>query len=123
MKKKGALLATLLLGASMLFGCSGGDKTATEPEKEGGKEQGTIKIGALFDITGATGDVGTPYAEGEKAYIEYIISKFGVNGYNIELVGQDYAYKIPEAQKLYQKYKASDKVSAILGWGTADTEA
>ncbi|MGJ7035817.1 ABC transporter substrate-binding protein [Anoxybacillus eryuanensis] len=123
MKKKGVLLATLLLGASMLFGCSGGDKTATEPAKETGKEQGTIKIGALFDITGATGDVGTPYAEGEKAYIEYINSKGGVNGYKIELVGQDYAYKIPEAQKLYQKYKSSDKVSAILGWGTADTEA
>jgi branched-chain amino acid transport system substrate-binding protein len=67
--------------------------------------------------------VGAPYAEGEKAYFEYISSKGGVNGYKLELVGQDYAYKIPEAQKLYQKFKSKDKVAAILGWGTGDTEA
>ncbi|OZM56196.1 ABC transporter substrate-binding protein [Lottiidibacillus patelloidae] len=83
----------------------------------------TIKIGGLYDITGPTGDVGTPYAEGEKAYIEYLNSKGGIDGKQIELIGQDYAYSIPEAQQLYQKYKSKDKVSAILGWGTGDTEA
>ncbi len=76
-EEKGVLLATWLLGASMLFGCSGGDKTATEPAKEGEKEQGTIKIGALFDITGATGDVGTPYAEGEKRILNTLTQKVG----------------------------------------------
>jgi branched-chain amino acid transport system substrate-binding protein len=83
----------------------------------------TIRIGGLYDITGPTGDVGTPYAEGEKAYIEYLNSKGGIDGKQIELIGQDYAYKIPQAQQLYQKYKSKDKVSAILGWGTGDTEA
>ncbi|GGJ67755.1 branched-chain amino acid transport system substrate-binding protein [Anoxybacillus voinovskiensis] len=122
MKKRNALLAALLLAAGTLFGCSGGEKPAST-EGTTKTDKGTIKIGGLFDITGATGDVGTPYAEGEKAYIEYINSKGGVNGYKIELVGQDYAYKIPEAQKLYQKFKSSDKVAAILGWGTGDTEA
>jgi branched-chain amino acid transport system substrate-binding protein len=113
------LLTPLLavgLAAGLLAGCSGGDKVA-------GEEKQTIKIGGLFDLTGGTGDVGTPYAEGEKAYFEYIGSKGKVNGYKLELVGEDYAYKIPEAQKLYQKYKSKDKVAAVLGWGTGDTEA
>jgi branched-chain amino acid transport system substrate-binding protein len=106
----------MLLVFGVLAGCGGGEKAS-------GGENGTIKIGGLFDLTGGTGDVGTPYAEGEKAYFDYISSRGPVNGYNLELIGQDYAYKIPEAQKLYQKYKSKDKVAAILGWGTGDTEA
>lgn len=119
MKKKTvkSLLLTLAVATGMLAACSGGDQANTS------SKGGTIKIGGLFDITGATGDVGAPYAEGEKAYFEYINSKGTINGYKLELIGQDYAYKIPEAQKLYQKYKSKDKVAAILGWGTGDTEA
>ncbi|MEH6987708.1 ABC transporter substrate-binding protein [Cytobacillus firmus] len=117
MKKvwKGLLAATLMAG--MLAGCSGGSEEAS-----GDKKGGTVKIGGIFDLTGGTGDVGTPYAEGEKAFFESIAGE-EINGYKLELIGDDYAYKIPEAQKLYQKLKSKDKVSAILGWGTGDTEA
>jgi len=83
----------------------------------------TVVIGGLYDITGATGDVGTPYAEGEQAYFKYLKFKGGVEGLNIELNGKDYAYAIPEAQKIYQALRDKEKVSAILGWGTGDTEA
>jgi len=116
MKKFLSIILTLGLTLGVLVGCAGGEQASSSEGK-------TIKIGGLFDITGATGDVGTPYAEGEEAYIEYIMSKGPVNGYTIELIGEDYAYKIPEAQKLYQKFKSKDKVAAILGWGTGDTEA
>lgn len=130
----GLFVLMFVLGA--LAGCSGGEKTSKEPKKETTEApsgqateentsdvKGTIKIGGLFDLTGGTGDVGTPYAEGEKAYFDYLSKQGPVNGYTLELIGDDYAYKIPEAQKLYQKLKSSDKVSAILGWGTGDTEA
>ena len=83
----------------------------------------TVVIGGLYDITGATGDVGTPYAEGEQAYFKHLKNKGGVEGLNIELNGKDYAYAIPEAQKIYQALRDKEKVSAILGWGTGDTEA
>ncbi|MEH7226095.1 ABC transporter substrate-binding protein [Bacillus sp. JJ1566] len=116
MKKIGSIVFGLLLVIGVLAGCSGGDKSS-------GDENKTIKIGGLFDLTGGTGDVGTPYAKGEEAYFEYLSTQEPVNGYKLELIGDDYAYKIPEAQKLYQKLKSSDKVSAILGWGTGDTEA
>lgn len=113
-----------------LFGCgqgqpasqSGGQSPTVSGSSEG-SSGGTIKIGGLFDITGGTGDVGAPYAEGEKAYIEYVNSKGGVNGKTLELIGYDYAYKVPEAIKIYKKLVTDDKVVAVLGWGTGDTEA
>jgi branched-chain amino acid transport system substrate-binding protein len=82
-----------------------------------------IVIGHLMDITGGTGDVGKPYADGVKAYADYINSKGGINGKRVKLLSMDYAYKIPEALNLYKKFKDQDKVVAIQGWGSGDTEA
>ncbi|MBI5015936.1 MAG: ABC transporter substrate-binding protein [Deltaproteobacteria bacterium] len=82
-----------------------------------------IVIGNLADITGGTADVGKPYAEGVKAYTDYINGKGGINGKKIKLLQFDYAYKIPEALNLYKKFKDQDKVLAIQGWGSGDTEA
>ena len=39
------------------------------------------------------------------------------------MTGKDYAYEIPQAQKIYQELRDKEKVSAVLGWGTGDTEA
>lgn len=98
------------------------DKPATVPATADANAR-TVVIGGLYDITGGTGDVGTPYAEGEKAYYEYLASKGGVEGLNLVLTGKDYAYSIPEAQKIYQELRDKEKSAAILGWGTGDTEA
>jgi branched-chain amino acid transport system substrate-binding protein len=115
MKKIWSSFLVFVLVAGVLAACSG-------EEKSSGSGKGTIKIGGIFDLTGGTGDVGTPYAEGAEAYFDFIKDE-EINGYKLELIGDDYAYKIPEAQKMYQKLKSKDKVSAILGWGTGDTEA
>ncbi|WP_313800197.1 ABC transporter substrate-binding protein [Cytobacillus sp.] len=115
MKKIWASFLVMVLVIGVLAGCSGKEKSSAD-----GK--GTIKIGGIFDLTGGTGDVGTPYAEGAEAYFDFIKDE-KINGYKLELIGDDYAYKIPEAQKMYQKLKSKDKVSGILGWGTGDTEA
>jgi ABC-type branched-subunit amino acid transport system substrate-binding protein len=36
-----------------------------------------IKVGHLADLTGPTGDVGKPYAEGVQAYKDYVKFFFG----------------------------------------------
>ena len=137
MKKILSMLLLFVLAIGMLVGCSGGGEQANqtaptnsnEGDAKSGEEakteevKGTIKIGGLYDLTGGTGDVGTPYAEGEQAYFDYLAAQGSINGYKLELIGDDYAYKIPEATKLYQKLKSKDQVAAILGWGTGDTEA
>ncbi len=79
-----------------------------------------IKLGALFDLTGATSDVGWHYVDGIRDYIKYINEEQdGIgNGVEIKLVWTDYQYKIPQAISAYTKFVKRDKVVAILGWGT-----
>ncbi len=84
--------------------------------------QQTIKVGGLFDITGATGDVGAPYANAAREYIKYVNKHGGVNGKQIDLIDVDYAYKIPQAVSAYKEMTSKGAI-AILGWGTGDTEA
>src|SRR5690625_2430810 len=132
--KRKSLLTLLfgLLAALVLAACGGGDgggsDEPTSTDNDGTTDNGdgdvrTVKIGGIFDITGATGDVGTPYAEGGEAYFEYMAETNGFDGLNIELIGKDYAYEIPQAQTDYQAFRDRENVSAILGWGTGDTEA
>jgi branched-chain amino acid transport system substrate-binding protein len=85
----------------------------------------TLKVGALFDLTGPTSDVGVDYSKGVLDHVRYINEVLGgIRGrVKIDLVSADYGYRIPEALNLYRKYRDVDKVQAIVGWGTNDTEA
>ncbi|HET6946885.1 MAG TPA: ABC transporter substrate-binding protein [bacterium] len=85
----------------------------------------TIKVGALFDTTGPTSDVGVDYHKGVLDHVRYINEiEGGIRGrVKIDLVWSDYGYRIPDALSLYRKYRDVDKVNAIVGWGTGDTEA
>lgn len=83
----------------------------------------TIKIGGIFDLTGATSDVGIPYADGIRDYVAYVNGRGGVNGKQVELIYEDYAYNVPRAEELYGRLVKEHHVIAILGWGTGDTEA
>jgi branched-chain amino acid transport system substrate-binding protein len=106
------LWAILLVAALILSACGGGDE-----------EEGEIHIGALYDQTGPTSDVGTDYALGVQEAIEYINDTGGINGKKIVLHGYDYGYDRSKAATLYAQMKDQDDVIAILGWGTGDTEA
>ncbi|MDQ7850305.1 MAG: ABC transporter substrate-binding protein [Armatimonadota bacterium] len=85
----------------------------------------SIKVGALFDTTGPTSDVGKDYSVGALHHVRYINEvQGGIRGkVKIDLVWSDYAYRIPDALALYRKYRDVDRVNAIIGWGTGDTEA
>ncbi|MHB8764819.1 MAG: ABC transporter substrate-binding protein [Deferrisomatales bacterium] len=90
----------------------------------GGPRPGAeIVVGNLADLTGPTGSVGRPYADGIRAYTEWLNARGGINGKQVKLLQTDYAYKIPEALSAYKAFKDSDRVIAIQGWGTGDTEA
>ncbi|HEX6970536.1 MAG TPA: ABC transporter substrate-binding protein [Micromonosporaceae bacterium] len=106
----------LIAGAALalLAGCGG-------PGGAGGDDE-EIAIGIIADLTGATGDVGTPYNEGMLAYIDYLNGKGGIKGRKIKAFSEDYAYKVPVAEEKYKKY-VSQGVVAIQAWGTGDSEA
>ncbi len=100
--------------ALMLTACGGpgGDDT----------ESGPIKVGIIADLTGATGDVGTPFNEGMLGYIDWRNENGGIEDRKIEADSNDYAYEVPKSEELYKKY-VSDGAVVIQGWGTGDTEA
>lgn len=81
-----------------------------------------VLVGHLVDYTGPTSFVGKHYGPGVSDAIKYINANGGIDGTMIELDTIDYAYKVPEAIRLYKGWKSSDMVM-MHGWGTADTEA
>lgn len=106
---------------------TGGEQTEAEPADTGGEstqaEGEPIRVGAIFDLTGATADVGAPYSEGLVAFIDWKNTQGGIAGRPLELMSADYAYEIPRAEELYTQYVQQDQVVAFAGWGTGDTEA
>jgi branched-chain amino acid transport system substrate-binding protein len=103
----------LALGAAA---CGGDDEGAAG----GDGAQATVKVGGIFDLSGATADVGTPYADGVKGFVEYHNQQG--SGPNIELISEDYKYDVAVAERLYSRLKG-EGVVAVQGWGTGDTEA
>ena len=110
-----ALIAVLALMTGV-SACGGDD----EEEPGGGAAQQTVKLGGIFDLSGATADVGTPYAEGVKGFVEDWNEQG--DGPQIELISEDYKYDVAVAERLYSRLK-SEGVVAVQGWGTGDTEA
>jgi branched-chain amino acid transport system substrate-binding protein len=87
-----------------------------------GAAHAQIAIGHLADMSGATADVGTPFAQGVADALAYINQTGGINGKKMTVDTVDYGYQVPRAVALYKRW-VGDKVAAIQGWGTADTEA
>ncbi len=105
-------LLTLLALATACGGDRGG----------GGAAPDAIKVGAIFDLTGPTADVGTDYADGMRGFVDWINMQGGIEGRPVELIYQDYAYQVSRAEQLYTQFVA-EGVVAFMGWGTGDTEA
>lgn len=123
MRRMSRRTTALLVGLALLgAACGGGDDDESGSGGEGGENGDPITIGALFDLSGATSDVGTPYADGVKGYVDSVNQNGGLEGHQINLLSQDYAYKVDRAEQLYSQYSGQGAV-AIIGWGTADTEA
>ena len=86
-------------------------------------EAEVVKVGAIFDLTGATSEVGIDYAAGVQDCFRYINEQGGINGRQVRLIAVDYQYNAAQAFSAYKKFVDRDKVIAIMGWGTKDTEA
>jgi branched-chain amino acid transport system substrate-binding protein len=81
-----------------------------------------VSVGHLADYSGATADVGVPFGQGTADAMAWVNQRGGVNGAKVNVDTVDYGYQVPRAVTQYKKW-VGDKVAAILGWGTADTEA
>jgi branched-chain amino acid transport system substrate-binding protein len=107
-----AMTAALAL-AGGATACGGGNA-------ERGDAQRTVKVGGIFDLSGGTADIGTPYAEGIRGFVE----DWNERGRRprIDLISEDYKYDVEVAKVLYSSLER-EGVVALQGWGTRDTEA
>ncbi|WP_458096749.1 ABC transporter substrate-binding protein [Roseomonas sp. WA12] len=86
--------------------------------------QQRIPVGHLMDNSGATSDVGVPYGQGVADTLAWVNqTRQGVAGRQMNVLGFDYGYQAPRAVSQYQSWTGRERVVAIQGWGTADTEA
>ncbi len=86
--------------------------------------QAQISLGHLADYSGGTADVGVPFGQAEADAFAWVNKNGGIAGKPVSVDTNDYGYQVPRAIALYKKWSSPDgKVAAILGWGTADTEA
>ena len=81
----------LLLPAALLLATAAcaGDNAGAD-----GDSPAPIKVGAIFDLTGPTADVGTDYADGMRGFVDWANARGGIEGRPIDLVYQDYAYQV-----------------------------
>jgi branched-chain amino acid transport system substrate-binding protein len=110
------LFIAMTILALALFACA-----APAAAPSGPASAGEIAIGSLNDLTGATSDVGKDYALGVQEAVRAINEGGGINGKQIKLTMYDYGYLLPGAITTYKRFRDSDKVVSVLGWGTADT--
>lgn len=82
-----------------------------------------IPVLQIADYSGATSDVGKPYGNGVGDALRWVNANGGINGKQMDFNAFDYGYKAPQAIALYKKAMAKNKLVALQGWGTADTEA
>jgi branched-chain amino acid transport system substrate-binding protein len=107
---------------AMLVGAACGKDDKKSPSASKGATKEDIKVGAIFDLSGATADIGTPYADGIRDYVEYKNAAGGVDGHKLALSWQDFKYDPTIAGQLYGQYTA-EGAKVFMGWGTGDTEA
>ncbi len=107
MKKKFTVLLLMVTIVSVLFySCAK-------------KQEGTVKIGAIFAVTGGASFLGAPEAKTAEMVVEEINANGGVNGKQIELIIKDSAANPEKAISFAKQLIEEDQVSAIIGPSTS----
>lgn len=83
----------------------------------------SIPIGHLTNTSGETSPEAKIFAQGVTDSLAWLNSKGGVAGRMLEVEAAEYGYDALKAVAAYAKWVGTRKPVAILGWGTADTEA
>lgn len=91
-----------LVGLMMVFGVSCSAKKS-------------IKIGAIFAVTGPAANLGAPEEKTAKMMVQEINKNGGINGQNVELIVKDSAGKSENALSFAKQLIEEEKVVAIIG--------
>jgi branched-chain amino acid transport system substrate-binding protein len=79
----------------------------------------TVKIGAIFSVTGPASFLGSPEARTTRMLVEKINAEGGINGQKVELVLKDSAGSPEKTVSFAKQLIEEDKVLAIIGPSTS----
>jgi len=112
------LLALVLAVALVAVACEGGDEVTTTSEEvtttvayPEGTSTGPIKVGHIYDETGAEAIVGSLF----KQAVQYVLSDASVAGRPIELIEADGKSTTEGAVEAARKLVEQDEVDVVLG--------
>jgi branched-chain amino acid transport system substrate-binding protein len=111
MKVIGLLVVAVIL-------CVSGLARAVDAPPKGDPLRGTIKIGAIFAVTGDATNLGGPESKTVEMFVEKINKGGGVNGRKIELIMKDSCSKPENAVSFAKQLIEENKVLAIIGPST-----
>lgn len=109
-------LCSLVKSLLAVWLAAGGAARAVAVEKSGA---GTIKIGALFAVTGPASPLGAPEAKTAEMLVEKINAAGGLLGRKIELIVKDTAGSPEKAVSFAKQLIEEQKVLAIIGPSTS----
>ncbi len=83
------------------------------------KSTGTIKIGAIFSVTGAASYLGAPEQKTAQMVVDDINKNGGINGQQVELIVKDSAGNAETALSFAKQLIEEENVVAIIGPSTS----
>ncbi len=116
LKKMSSMLAVILILGLIVSGC--GSKGTSEKASTEGKEP--YKIGAIFDVSGASSSLGIPEKDSVQMVIDEINKNGGINGHPIDLVLLDNKSNETESA-LAVRNLIQQGVVAVVGSSTSGT--
>jgi branched-chain amino acid transport system substrate-binding protein len=81
--------------------------------------KGTIKVGAIFAVTGPAANLGGPEEKTAKMFVDKLNAAGGINGQKITLIVKDSGGSTDKAISLAKQLIDEDKVLAIVGPSTS----
>jgi len=83
----------------------------------GGGDSSGVSVPGIYDMSGATSDVGRPAGIGSRDAIKWINNNDELDS-EINHDWQDYySYDVPQAKSAYDEYTSGSNPPAIIGWG------
>jgi branched-chain amino acid transport system substrate-binding protein len=105
MKRVALVVCVLVLSLSVFHGCK--------------REKGTVKVGAIFAVTGPASFLGLPESRTAEMLVEEINAKGGIKGMELELVIKDSGANPEKAVSFTKQLIEEENVFAIIGPSTS----
>ena len=96
--------------------------TAAAAAASAARQLSAVKLGGMIDRTGAVANVGKPAGDGSNDFAAYA-NGTNLFGRKIDWIEFEHGYVADRGKEGYKKFVETDKVAAILSFGTPITDA